>query len=644
MFNSALEDATKYLDLIPTLSPPTERTDAKPVEVSEHQNLDQIIDNYGTSSYAVTTASHDAEGNLTQVSDDNGNTVSYQYAPGTNDLSCIAYPVATGSNCANPASASNTVVNYGYDSAGRMTSLSDWYGQPIQFGYSTDGQNRITSITYPTYSSPNEQVTYGYDLAGNMTSSGYVGPAVGSQSQSWTPNPDEFIGSSAQLSGFGGSDSYGTFNRLTQAPTPGNNSGYAYGYSPGGELTSATLSGQQAVTYSHDPASELTSISNPNPGQTATTTFANTPDGQRCWSNPSSVSSPTCGTVPSGSTVYAYDSYGHLCATGLTSSTSQPTCTTPVIGDDFTYDGRGLLRSATYNGLSGTTSANFTWDTLGKAPLLLSDGANAYIYGPTLFGGTAPVEQLSLTGGGTSYLSSMPSGVQLVFSQFGQLQEQAAYSPYGQLSIQSGSAATLFGFDGSYADPFFGLDYLVNRWYDPVTAQFVSIDPAVSETHQLYSFMSDDPVNGTDPLGLCASPDKFNYGTTYNSCIAAALAGWAIYQDAQQLATGQALSQSQGWGYIGAGEFLINHPNDLPDHGAAISASLAPDAVVSAVNNALSFLTAALKFGGVKAAEDFDEVGLALGVISDIYQGESVAYAAGDAAGSGVAVYVGGSI
>jgi RHS repeat-associated protein len=48
---------------------------------------------------------------------------------------------------------------------------------------------------------------------------------------------------------------------------------------------------------------------------------------------------------------------------------------------------------------------------------------------------------------------------------------------------------------------------LVNRYYDPATGQFVSVDPDVAETGQPYAGFGDNPVNATDPLGLCNGPD-----------------------------------------------------------------------------------------------------------------------------------------
>jgi RHS repeat-associated protein len=45
-------------------------------------------------------------------------------------------------------------------------------------------------------------------------------------------------------------------------------------------------------------------------------------------------------------------------------------------------------------------------------------------------------------------------------------------------------------------------DGSINRYYDPTTGQFLSVDPAVGLTQAPYSYTNDDPVNETDPLGL----------------------------------------------------------------------------------------------------------------------------------------------
>jgi uncharacterized protein RhaS with RHS repeats len=45
-------------------------------------------------------------------------------------------------------------------------------------------------------------------------------------------------------------------------------------------------------------------------------------------------------------------------------------------------------------------------------------------------------------------------------------------------------------------------DFAVNRYYDPTTDQFLSIDPNVVETGQPYVFTNDNPLNAMDPLDL----------------------------------------------------------------------------------------------------------------------------------------------
>jgi hypothetical protein len=45
----------------------------------------------------------------------------------------------------------------------------------------------------------------------------------------------------------------------------------------------------------------------------------------------------------------------------------------------------------------------------------------------------------------------------------------------------------------------------VDRYYDPNTTQWLSVDPDVAQTGQPYAFTGDDPVNRTDPQGLLTS-------------------------------------------------------------------------------------------------------------------------------------------
>ena len=47
-----------------------------------------------------------------------------------------------------------------------------------------------------------------------------------------------------------------------------------------------------------------------------------------------------------------------------------------------------------------------------------------------------------------------------------------------------------------------GLIYLIDRYYDPVTGEFVSVDPDLATTGQPYAYTAGDPLNASDPDGL----------------------------------------------------------------------------------------------------------------------------------------------
>jgi len=56
---------------------------------------------------------------------------------------------------------------------------------------------------------------------------------------------------------------------------------------------------------------------------------------------------------------------------------------------------------------------------------------------------------------------------------------------------------------GQYTDAESGLVYMRARYYDPATAQFLTVDPLVNVTHTPYSYVNDSPLDGADPSGDC---------------------------------------------------------------------------------------------------------------------------------------------
>ncbi len=146
---------------------------------------------------------------------------------------------------------------------------------------------------------------------------------------------------------------------------------------------------------------------------------------------------------------------------------------------------------------AGGSTQQFTWITTSSTASLIEDGTNFYLYGPSI--GSAPIEQINISGSTPSYLVSDTTGVREQLNGSGSVTGSMSYDSFGN-QCSSCSIATPFGFAGGYTDST-GLQYLVDRYYDPTTGQFISVDPDVSVTGQPYIYTADDPVNETDPQG-----------------------------------------------------------------------------------------------------------------------------------------------
>jgi RHS repeat-associated protein len=190
---------------------------------------------------------------------------------------------------------------------------------------------------------------------------------------------------------------------------------------------------------------------------------------------------------------------------GYFTTQSSPPATT------FTYNGDGLRMSST---VSSVTS-DYTYDLSSATPAVLTDGTWYYIYGPTGPGGQQlPIEQINVSTGAVYYLHHDIDGSTVVITNTsGDTVNSLSYDPYGNLNGETGTVTSPIGFDGDYQDASTGLDYLVNRYYDPATAQFITQDPIVAVTGEPYQYANDDPLNGSDPSGLCGCAASANAGT-----------------------------------------------------------------------------------------------------------------------------------
>jgi RHS repeat-associated protein len=443
----------------------------------------QMTDGSGTTTYA-----YDSLERLDSVTNGATHVVTYGYDADGN-TTCISYPNSGSTTC--PASSGTGIVTYAYDGAGNEISMTDWLGSGNVTTFAYDQDGNLTQTTLP--SGTTTSVSNSYDNAAALTDTSYKIGSTTTNLAALSRNADELIGSM----------------------TPSSGGATTYGYDPLNRVTTGT-----AASYTYDAASQITSVT---PSGSSATDFSYNTDGQLCWT---ASSTGSCSSPPGGATTFSYSSAGErlnsqppssghpttygwdqagdlVCETKPNSSSYSCSSPNSTVTSTYAYNGDGLRMSDTPAGLA---SQQFTWDVGGSVPQLLEDGTNYYLYGANV--GSAPIEQISITGSTPTYLVSDTTGVREQVGSTGSVVGSMTYDSYGN-QCSTCSISTPFGFEGGYTDAT-GLDYLVHRYYDTATGQFVSVDPLVDATGTPYAFTGGDPVNGSDPLGLCNSQGNGN--------------------------------------------------------------------------------------------------------------------------------------
>ncbi|MCL2848468.1 MAG: DUF6531 domain-containing protein [Micrococcales bacterium] len=426
------------------------------------------------------TWTYDAAGQVQQVSDG----TSYTWTP-TGLVASITRPTGTVMYGYDTAGRPTTIgypdgkqVTYTWDAADQLVKVTDWTGGQYHHTWTVDGQ--VASVTYPNGVSTgwdydtagqNTAVTttqpdgtallalaYTFDDAGQVATSTSVRSPTGRS----PPNP---ASTTSQL----------TFDPLGRLETVTGTGAGTFGWDTAG-LVTGTADGR---SLSYDTAGRLAAVAKPGTG---TTTFGYDTNGNR------TTATTTTGTGTTTQTL-GWDLAGHLVThTDATSATA------------YTYDATGLRTSATTTTGGTTTSEQYVWDTTRAVPTVLADAEHTYVYGL----GDTPLAQVG-TNGEVVYLhTDLVGSVRTATGPGAHVVCDADYDPYGQpqpVTTDPCTSVTRFGYAGQYTDPT-GLQYLRNRYYDPATAQFVSVDPLAEVTGDPYGYAGGNPLQNTDPLGL----------------------------------------------------------------------------------------------------------------------------------------------
>lgn len=444
-------------------------------------------------------------------------------------------------------------VTRGYDVAGRWTSVRDWNGNQTTFGY--DADSNLTTETFPSASGVVDTSTF--NAADRLTGI-TVAKVLPIFSANYSRDANNQLTGDTSAPAAMSSYRYTPLNQLCYAGVT--------------NLASCTSPPPSSTSYGYDAGDNLT--------QAGSAQQAFNAADEICWT---ASTAGQCATPPSGATTYQYDTKGNR--TGVTPSSGQAvnlaydqasrlTRYAASSTTTYTYNADGLRMSKT----SGNTN-QFVWDVAGGLPLLLKDGSTNYIYGPS----GLPLEQV--TSSATSYYHHDQLGsTRVLTDSSGSSVATYTFDPYGNLVSTTGSIVNPFLFTGQYRDGESGLYYIRARYYDPNTGQFITDDPLVQSTRQPYGYVSDSPLNGTDPAGM-ASPGA-TCAQLLADMISAAKTGWNAAQAAERFGrAGDCVNEQGHWKKY---DQAMNRLRDLYDKylRKGCDPSLIPDWVIALLGGA----------------------------------------------------------
>jgi RHS repeat-associated protein len=148
----------------------------------------------------------------------------------------------------------------------------------------------------------------------------------------------------------------------------------------------------------------------------------------------------------------------------------------------------------------------------GPKPIAELDAASTvvarFVYGVR---GAVP-EYLIKAGQTYRIISDHLGSVRLVVDANGSTVQRIDYDEYGQITQNTNPGFQPFGFAGGLVDDGTRLVQFGARNYDPYVGRWISQDPIrfAGMSANLYSYAGGDPINVSDPTGMCAEDCKTN--------------------------------------------------------------------------------------------------------------------------------------
>ena len=190
-----------------------------------------------------------------------------------------------------------------------------------------------------------------------------------------------------------------------------------------------------------------------------------------------------------------------------------------------------------------------------------------YIYGP---GVDQPISMIEVADSNATYYYHYDAlGSVIVLSdEDGDTVQTYEYSVFGEVAVEDANHTNPYMFAGRRYDAEIGLYYNRARYYNPYTGRFLQTDPiGYGDEMNMYRYCLNNPLNGTDPLGLMTSL------VGYPELVAGAVAKYGVATAIEgfgEAAVGSYLIQQVGISIAVTGMVVISlDPSDpcCPQHG-----------------------------------------------------------------------------